>query len=223
LHLHKDNTNSHNHQNLNYTPVDEFDNDNSYYLFIPKISVKPNKLEDLNPQILEARESRLKQKEKFLQINFSDKRESYRNPNLFNHPYQFEIETKLNIVNKKLNNLNDSFKKIVIKKTTSSYLNINNYKAIDEFPNEKFTRTDYTKIYKINEVNETSFYNQNYFHNYVFNNNFNNTEEEDIPLIDNEKQLINILQFTEYHYEDLDLTGLQKLNFINTKEGLLVN
>lgn len=82
---------------------EEFDIDNSYFPFIPRIEDKPHKLVDLDPSIKEAREHRLAHKEKYKKIDFYD----YKTPEfVFPHAYRQEIETCFERLSQKIGSLN---------------------------------------------------------------------------------------------------------------------
>ena len=87
--------------------LDLFDNDTTYYPFIPKIHSKPNAIKPLNPGISEARETRKMNAETIKQIDFRDRkaREYDENKRLFAHPYGDEIRNFFN-------NFSDRFEKI---------------------------------------------------------------------------------------------------------------
>ncbi len=70
---------------------DEYDIDNSYFPFIPKIKFKPYALKELSYKIIDAKRLR-SENPKTKIISYDDRKMSV-DTNLFSHPYKIEIET----------------------------------------------------------------------------------------------------------------------------------
>lgn len=92
--------------------IDEFDIDNSYYPFIPKILTKPNAITPLTTDIGEARAMRKINIEKFKNINYSDIKSNRDiiEKNLFDNPYREEIMTFYENINKNLDEFSSLLK-----------------------------------------------------------------------------------------------------------------
>ena len=71
---------------------DVFDIDNSYYPFIPKLSEKPNAIEPLDPEIIDATKLRNENKDKLI-LKYEDSKNKSIQKYLYNNPYTKEIET----------------------------------------------------------------------------------------------------------------------------------
>ena len=95
---------------------DVFDIDNSYYPFIPKLSEKPNAIEPLDQEIIEATKLRNENKEK-LKLKYEDSKNKKIQKYLYNNPYTKEIETfclnkdrELTLLEEKYKELKDNIK-----------------------------------------------------------------------------------------------------------------
>jgi ribonuclease D len=144
---------------------DEFDIDNSYYPFIPKIKKKYYAVSDIDNGIAEARIKRKESASKFKQINFEDKKES-KSIILFNHPYTDEISTYLTIIVGRADEFNKYYKQM--RRVNSTFqLTIENKKICDIIGIDLNYKIDYTG--KIPEAAEKLKL-VNHFHNYLSNN-----------------------------------------------------
>jgi ribonuclease D len=104
---HPDNLNLKN--KLDISSIDQFDFDNSYFPFIPKIKTKPHALEELNKDISDARRLRMENIEKIKNIKFEDHKES-KDVVLFSHPYKKENEVLMDELKRKMESFNQIYR-----------------------------------------------------------------------------------------------------------------
>jgi ribonuclease D len=107
LKSHPDNLNLKN--KLDISSLDQFDIDNSYFPFIPKIKKKPHAIDDLNKDISDARRLRMENLEKIKNLKFEDHKES-KDIVLFTHPYKKENEVLMDIVRSKMDQFNKIYR-----------------------------------------------------------------------------------------------------------------
>lgn len=69
----------------------DLDIDNSYYPFVPRINFKYNKIDDLQKDLLDCQEFRMKNVEQFRNFNYFDYKIN-KDVNPFKHPYKTEVE-----------------------------------------------------------------------------------------------------------------------------------
>ena len=84
------------------------DIDNSYYPFIPKLTEKPNAIEPLDKQIIDARNLREENKEK-LKLKYEDSKNKDIQKALFYNPYRAEIENFYKNKEKELTELEERY------------------------------------------------------------------------------------------------------------------
>ncbi len=179
---------------------DDYDIDNSYFPFIPKIKFKPYALKELSYKLIDAKKLRA-ENPKTKTISFDDRKMSV-DTNLFSHPYKVEIETLIthihdeklekfhNFSSRNLNKL--TFQRVSMQEFIYSGQNLNSTFNSYDVPNFS------SKIYKL--------------HDYLFNH-FNYILGSDMKQI---KEEISCSYLTE------DLLTLYEVEYLPIEQSKLV-
>ena len=128
---------------------DNFDIDNSYYSFIPKINIKYNFKEELDKRILDAKNLREENKEKLI-LKYSDSKNKNIQKPLFDNPYLYEIQEFINEEIDNLNSLNTLYNN---SKNKINFIEILTTKDKKDYLNNKNPLNFY--IQKFKNLNET--------------------------------------------------------------------
>lgn len=125
---------------------DVFDIDNSYYPFIPKLSEKPNAIEPLEQEIIDATKLRNENKEK-LKLKYEDSKNKSIQKYLYNNPYTKEIETFCINKENELTSLEDKYRELKE--------NISEMEDDDNNDNEdSIKKNDIIKFVDVNSIEE---------------------------------------------------------------------
>ena len=129
---------------------DVFDIDNSYYPFIPKLSEKPNAIEPLEQEIIDATKLRNENKEK-LKLKYEDSKNKSIQKYLYNNPYTKEIETFCINKENELTSLEDKYRELKE--------NISEMEDDDNNDNEdSIKKNDIIKFVDVNSIEEKNKY-----------------------------------------------------------------
>ncbi len=129
---------------------DVFDIDNSYYPFIPKLSEKPNAIEPLDPEIIDATKLREENKEK-LKLQYKDSKNKSIQKCLYNNPYTKEISQFCNDKENELTILEEKYKELKDNMSEKDENDDNNNNEENEDSNYK---DDIIKFIEVNNIEE---------------------------------------------------------------------
>ena len=177
---------------------DDFDIDNSYYSFIPKINIKYNFKEPLDNRILDAKNLREKNKEKLI-LKYSDSKNKNIQKPLFDNPYLYEIQEFINEEIENLNSFNTLYNN---SKNKINFIEILTTKDKEDYLNNKNPLNFY--IQKFKNLNETPL-------NFIDNTNLLNN------LLDKLKNCKEIAIDLEHHSKESYL-GITCLLQLSTRE-----
>ena len=127
---------------------DVFDIDNSYYPFIPKLSEKPNAIEPLEQEIIDATKLRNENKEK-LKLKYEDSKNKSIQKYLYNNPYTKEIETFCINKENELTSLEDKYREL--KENISEMEDDDNN---DNGNEDSIKKNDIIKFVDVNSIEE---------------------------------------------------------------------
>ena len=181
--------------------IDQFDIDNSYYPFIPKLKVKHYAMREISADIEDAKRLRYANLEKFSRINFEDRKESRDSVVLFEHPYKDEIISYVNSLADRM----DIFSNYVRREYFSN-LNARRNDCVINFSPIKIA--DLVGQYGIRETID-KLKEMNKFYNFFVDGTKTSQSEEACK---------DLTEQIEFEYPPLEWT---KLTYIDTPEVLL--